>query len=37
MDISSYTHSEQPSVAGKHLRDAKNGMAVVKYIAAVAG
>ena len=34
IDISLYTYSEQPGVAGKHLtRLAKNGMAAVTYIA----
>ena len=34
MDISSYTQSEQPRVAGKHsTRLAKNAMAAVTYIA----
>ena len=34
MNMSSYMQSEQPSLAGKHLRDLlKNSMAVVTYIA----
>ena len=34
MHISSYTQSEQPTVAGKHLtKHAKDGMAAVTYIA----
>ena len=34
IDISSYTQSKQPRIAGKHLtRLAKNGMSVVTYIA----
>ena len=38
MDISTYTQSEQPRVAGKHLTTlAKNGMAAATHTATIAG